>query len=69
MAAVDSTGAGDVFAAGMLYGLTHGQSWPQAGRLGSRVASRVIAGLGARLHTLLGEDEVAELTSGLDDFS
>ncbi len=47
--AVDTTGAGDMYAAGVLYGVTHGMSWQQAGRLGSHAAAKVVAQLGARL--------------------
>jgi len=45
---VDSTGAGDAFAAGYLTGLARGQSAPEAGRLGARQAARVLGHFGAR---------------------
>lgn len=45
---VDTTGAGDQFAAGFLYGLTNSMSLSQAGELGSRAASEVIVHMGAR---------------------
>ena len=45
---VDTTGAGDAYAAGFLYGLTHGYSPYQAGSLGAACASETIAHLGAR---------------------
>src|SRR5690606_14188843 len=45
---VDTTGAGDLYAAGVLYGLTHGYDLPEAGRLGSLAAGEVISQLGAR---------------------
>ena len=45
---VDTTGAGDLYAAGLLYGITHGYSLPQAGRVAARVAGEVIAHYGAR---------------------
>lgn len=47
---VDTTGAGDIYAAGFLYGITHGHTPEQAGHLGSAAAAKVIAQLGARLH-------------------
>ena len=47
--AVDTTGAGDMYAAGVLFGITHGRSWQQAGAIGSRAAARIVAQLGARL--------------------
>jgi sugar/nucleoside kinase (ribokinase family) len=57
LTAVDTTGAGDMYAAGILYGLTNGLSWPQAGRLASHAAARVVSTLGARLpERLLPED-------------
>lgn len=45
---VDTTGAGDLFAAGFLYGLTHGKGLAAAGRIGSVCAGAVIAQVGAR---------------------
>jgi sugar/nucleoside kinase (ribokinase family) len=45
---VDTTGAGDLYAAGFLYGLTHGRSLPDCGRLGSVAAAEVISHVGAR---------------------
>jgi sugar/nucleoside kinase (ribokinase family) len=42
-------GAGDAFAGGVLYGLTHGLSRTQAARWGNYVASRVVQIYGARL--------------------
>jgi len=47
--AVDTTGAGDMYAAGVLFGITHDRSWQQAGAIGSRAAARIVAQLGARL--------------------
>lgn len=46
---VDTTGAGDVYASGFLYGLAHGFSLTDCGRLGSLMASRVIQVPGARI--------------------
>ncbi len=45
--AVDTTGAGDSYAAGYLYGYVHGWSPERAGELGSLVASLTVAQLGA----------------------
>ena len=45
---VDTTGAGDLYAAGFLYGLTHGLSLTECGQLGSACASDIITHLGAR---------------------
>ena len=45
---VDTTGAGDLYAAGFLYGYTHGFPLGGCGRLGSKAAAEVISHLGAR---------------------
>ena len=45
---VDTTGAGDLFAAGFLFGLTHGYDFGTAGRLGTLAAAEVLGHLGAR---------------------
>jgi sugar/nucleoside kinase (ribokinase family) len=45
---VDVTGAGDLYAAGFLYGFTRGLSLADCGRLGSLAAAEVISHIGAR---------------------
>jgi sugar/nucleoside kinase (ribokinase family) len=45
---VDTTGAGDLYAAGFLYGLTHGLDLERCGRLGSLAAAEIISHVGAR---------------------
>jgi sugar/nucleoside kinase (ribokinase family) len=45
---VDTTGAGDLFAAGFLYGLTHGLDPEASARLGGLCAAEVISHVGAR---------------------
>jgi sugar/nucleoside kinase (ribokinase family) len=45
---VDTTGAGDLYAAGFLYGLARGLGLEAAGRLGSLAAAEIISHLGAR---------------------
>ena len=45
---VDTTGAGDLYAAGVLYGLTQGYELAVAGRIGSICAAEVISHYGAR---------------------
>ncbi len=45
---VDTTGAGDQYAAGFLYGLSQGRSLADCGKLGSLAAAEVIAHYGPR---------------------
>jgi sugar/nucleoside kinase (ribokinase family) len=45
---VDTTGAGDLYAAGFLYGLARGKSPGDCGRLGSIAAGEVISHIGPR---------------------
>ena len=45
---VDTTGAGDLFAAGFLYGYTRGDGLAECGRLGSLAAAEIISHFGAR---------------------
>jgi ribokinase len=48
VSAVDTTGAGDAFDAGFLYGLIHNRTLEDCGKLGNFVASRSIMKMGAR---------------------
>jgi sugar/nucleoside kinase (ribokinase family) len=52
---LDTTGAGDQFAAGFLYGLTHGKGLPECGKLGGLAAAEVISHYGARPEVPLAE--------------
>jgi sugar/nucleoside kinase (ribokinase family) len=45
---VDSTGAGDSFAAGFLYGLVNGRDHTTSARLGALAAGEIVSHLGAR---------------------
>lgn len=45
---LDSTGAGDLFAAGLLFGVTHGQDMATSGRIGALAAAEVISHYGPR---------------------
>lgn len=52
---VDTTGAGDLYAAGFLFGLTHGHDLPTCARLGALAGAEVISHLGARPDTSLAD--------------
>ena len=56
---VDKTGAGDLYASGVLYGLAQGYDLERCGKLGSLAAEEVIAHIGPRpeisLRDLAGE--------------
>jgi sugar/nucleoside kinase (ribokinase family) len=55
MQLVDTTGAGDLYAAGFLFGLARGHDLPRCGRLASLAAAEVISHLGARPEVSLAE--------------
>src|ERR1700742_566527 len=52
---VDTTGAGDLFAAGFLFGLARGAGFENAGRLGALAVAEVIQHIGARPQVSLKE--------------
>lgn len=56
---VDTTGAGDLYAAGVLHGLVSGHDLFTCGRLGGLAASEVISHLGARPQASLADAAVA----------
>jgi sugar/nucleoside kinase (ribokinase family) len=60
VSAIDTNGAGDMFAGAFLYGITNGMSDRKAGLLASKAAARIVTTFGARLdktvhHELLKE--------------
>ena len=59
--AIDTTGAGDMYAGGLLYGSTNGLSWKQAGHLASHASARIVSQLGARMEARFTQEEVKEL--------
>jgi sugar/nucleoside kinase (ribokinase family) len=63
--AIDTTGAGDMYAGALLYGITSGMTWKQAGHLASHASARVVAQLGARLEHKFTPSEVAALIAGI----
>ncbi|MEL7264808.1 MAG: adenosine kinase [Planctomycetota bacterium] len=59
--AIDTTGAGDMYAGGLLYGITNGMSWKQSGNIASHAAARIVAQLGARLQEKFTPEEIASM--------
>lgn len=55
--AVDTVGAGDMFAGAFLYGITHGFSYEDAAKLANLAASRVVTKYGPRL----SKDELQDM--------
>ena len=53
--AIDTNGAGDLFAGGVLYGLSHGYSPLDAARLGCYAAAQVVTRFGPRLEQSLAD--------------
>lgn len=49
--AIDTVGAGDMYAGAFLYGITNGMSYGDAGRLASLASSAIVTTLGARMKT------------------
>jgi sugar/nucleoside kinase (ribokinase family) len=52
---VDTTGAGDLYASGFLYGLTRGLPLPICGEIGSLCAAEIISHFGARPEVALSQ--------------
>lgn len=50
--AIDTTGAGDSYAAGFLYGLTQGLPLDKCGKIGSWIAAKVVSQIGARVEDI-----------------
>ncbi|TWU57960.1 adenosine kinase [Rubripirellula reticaptiva] len=61
--AIDTTGAGDMYAGALLFGITNGMSWRQAGHLASEASARVVAQMGARLERKFTAAEIEALSS------
>ncbi len=49
--AVDTVGAGDMYAGCLLYGITNGLNWTSAGKLASLASAELVTNFGARLDT------------------
>jgi sugar/nucleoside kinase (ribokinase family) len=61
VAAVDSNGAGDMFAGAFMYAITHGHSFAEAGKLASLASSKVVGQWGPRLATPTIQKVLADL--------
>ncbi len=60
--AIDSNGAGDMFAGAFMYAITHGHSFAEAGKLASLASSKVVGQWGPRLTTAVLQQLLTELT-------
>lgn len=49
--AVDTVGAGDMYAGAFLYGITHGMTFDRAGNLASLASAKIVTRFGPRLET------------------
>jgi sugar/nucleoside kinase (ribokinase family) len=47
--AIDTNGAGDMFSGAFLYGITHGHSYAEAGKIASLASSRIVSQFGPRM--------------------
>ena len=62
--AIDTLGAGDLFAGAMLYGLSQGMSFHRSGDLATLAASRIVTQYGPRLRTEQTRELLAAFSSG-----
>lgn len=59
--AIDTNGAGDMFAGAFLYGITNGHSFAEAGKLASLASSRVVSQFGPRLSPSQADKVLSDL--------
>lgn len=59
--AIDSNGAGDMFAGAFLYGITNGHSYASSGKLASMASSKIVSQFGPRLEWHEAKDILARL--------
>lgn len=60
---VDTVGAGDMYAGGFLYGITHGMGYEKAANLGAIAAAKVVTTYGPRLETDVLQNLLAQLSA------
>ena len=60
--AVDTNGAGDLFAGAFLYGITNGHSFADSGKLASLASSKVVTKFGPRLDWTQAKDILNKLS-------
>lgn len=59
--AIDTNGAGDMFAGAFLFGITHNHSYAEAGKIASLASSRVVSQFGPRLEPHQAQKVLADL--------
>jgi sugar/nucleoside kinase (ribokinase family) len=59
--AIDTNGAGDMFAGAFMYGITHKHSYAEAGKLASLASSRVVSQWGPRLELHQAKNVLGDL--------
>lgn len=59
--ALDTNGAGDMFAGAFLFGITHGHSYAEAGKLASLASSRIVSQFGPRLEPQQAQKVLGDL--------
>jgi sugar/nucleoside kinase (ribokinase family) len=62
--AIDTLGAGDMFAGAFLYGLTHGYGYVESGQLASLASSKIVTQYGPRLSTQDSLEVLQQFNSG-----
>ena len=62
--AVDTNGAGDMFAGAFLYGITHNHSYAHAGKIASLASARVVTQFGPRLQPDQAKTVLKDLAVG-----
>jgi len=61
--AIDTVGAGDMYAGALLYGLTHGMGFTEAGNLASLASAQLVTNLGPRMETSAMQVLLAKITA------